>query len=326
MKIVILFVFLVILFGFKYMPFLTYILTFSWAIYLIYFSCKLFSVKDKKISTNNYIETPPNNNYSPYIRYLYSGKIDYKVFLLIVIELIKKESISIKYENRLYCLIDNKIEDEVLSNSEKYVKKLLFKDIGSKEFVVLNEMINRCNFNSGYLYEVYKEWVDIFYCDVSSNKYFKSNKKILDNSTNFLVMSFVISLLNIFFTRKVIISLIVFSIAAIICKYINDISNREEESKKEYIKWLEFKNYINKKDIEFNLDNNLLEEYALYSYALDSYNEFKNILSKYDEFDGEILNIFSNNIINDIDYIFKKSIGKLGINAIILLKSNKGRR
>lgn len=326
MKIVILLIFLTMLFGFKYIPFLTYILTFGWFIYLIYFCYKLFSFKDKKISTSNYIETPPNNNYAPYIRYLYSGKIDYKLFLLIVIELIKKESISIKCENRLYYLIDNKIEDETLSNSEKYVKKILFKDIGSKEYVILNEMINKCNFNSGYLYEVYKEWADIFYCDVSSNKYFKSNKKILDNSTNFLVMSFIISLLNIIITRKIIISLIIFFIAAIVCKYINDINNREEESKNEYIKWLEFKNYINKKDIELNIDNNLLEGYALYSYALDSHTKFKNILNKYDSFESEILNMFSSNIIIDIDYIFKKSIGKLGINAIILFKSNKGRR
>lgn len=325
MKTFIIIILILTIFKPSYLGLITYITTIGWCIYFLCFIYKLHTFKDKKIKTNNSIALPPNNTYPPYIRYLYSGKIDYKVFLLIVIDLIKKGSISIKKEDRIYYLIDNKLKEEVLSNSEKHVKKILFKDIGTNDYVILNTMIKKCNFNSGYLYEVYKEWKDIFFCEVSSKKYFKSNKKILDNSTNFLILSFIISLLNVLITRYIFIALIIFSIAAIICKYINDINNREIDAKDGYVKWLEFKNYLDNQEIDV-IDEKLLESYTLYSYALDSYNNFKNILNKYSFKEDNILNILKEDAFLDIDYLFKKSIGKLGINAIILFKKNNGRR
>jgi len=74
---------------------LTLLASLIWLIYSVYYCYILYTSKDKKIITAKYLETPPNNNYSPYIRYLVSGKIDYKVFFLEVIELIIKGSVSV---------------------------------------------------------------------------------------------------------------------------------------------------------------------------------------------------------------------------------------
>lgn len=310
---------------------MTLLATFIWIIYSLYYCYILYVSKDKKIFTTKYLDTPPNNNYSPYIRYLVSGKIDYKVFFLVVIELIIKGSISLKKENNLYYLFDNKIKNEDLKKSEIYVKKILFKDIGEGHYVILNSMFKKCSFNSGYLYSVYKEWANIFEYETMFNKYFKSNKKLIDKSTFFLVTSFVISLYNVFFTKKIILAIFIFTIAAIMCKYITDMRNREDDAKVEYERWLEFKNYLNKKDnLLDELDSLSLENYSLYAYSLDSYYTFSNILKnrinneKVEK--SEILKLIVVGDFSKIEYIFSKSIEKLNINAVLLFAKNKGRR
>ena len=51
---------------------LVVIMTILWAIYTIYYIFKLGREKDKKEVVTTVTNYPPNNNYSPYIRYLYS--------------------------------------------------------------------------------------------------------------------------------------------------------------------------------------------------------------------------------------------------------------
>jgi len=310
---------------------LTLLASLIWLIYSVYYCYILYTSKDKKIITAKYLETPPNNNYSPYIRYLVSGKIDYKVFFLEVIELIIKGSVSLKKENNLYYLFDNKIKNEDLKRSEIYVKKILFKDIGEGHYVILNKMFKKCSFNSGYLYSVYKEWANIFEYEAMFNKYFKSNKKIIDKSTFFLVISFFVSLYNIFFTKKIILALFIFTVAAVMCKYINDMKNMEDEARGEYERWLEFKNYLNKEDNTLDeLDIFSLENYSLYAYSLNSYYSFSDILKnrvKNEEIEkSEILKLIVSGDFSRIEYIFSKSIEKLNINAVLLFAKNKGRR
>jgi len=308
---------------------ITLIVSIIWIIYAFYYSYKLYNLKDQTIITNKYREDPPNNNYSPYVRYLYSGKIDYKVFLLIVLELLIKGSISLKIENNVYYIVDNKVIGENLKKSEIYVKKILFKDIGEGNYVILNKMIRICNTNSGYLYSVYKELENVFEYEVAFNKYFKSNKKLVDDSTMFLMISFVLSLYNIFFTKKILLALFIFGFASLLCKYINDLKNREEEASMEYERWLEFKNYINKDDNNLDeLDAISLEQYLLYAYSIDSYFEFKKVIEKKNisSSKSEILNLVNNGIFDNIDYIFSKSISKLNINAVLLFAKNRGRR
>ena len=321
---------IVLLIGNPLRVYLTIFASCIWIIYSIYYCYILFHSKDKKIVAYKYSTSPPNNNYSPFIRYLYSGKTDYKVFFLIVIELVIKGSISLKKENNMYFLIDNKCKNEVLRKSEIYVKKILFKDIGDGNYVVLNNMIRKCNFNSGYLYSVYKEWENVFIYEAAFNKYFKSNKNLIDKSTFFLVISFVLSLYNIFFTKKILLALFIFTIASLMCKYINDIKSREDEAKVEYKRWLEFKNYINKEDNTLDeLDVSSLENYALYAYSLDSYYSFYDILNRKNKCDidkSEVLKIMINKDFINIEYIFSKSIEKLNINAVLLFAKNKGRR
>lgn len=322
---------IVLLFPIQIKIYLTFLASFIFFIYTIYFIYKLYNFKDKKIITNNFIEYPPNNNYSPYIRYLYKGKVDYKIIVLTVFELLIKGSISLKIENNIYYLIDNKVKNEDLKKSEVYVKKLLFKDIGEGHYVILNNMIKKCNSNSGYIYSSLEEFKNVFEYEVAFNKYFKSNKNLVDKSSAYLIMSFILSLYNIFFTKKIVIALLIFIVGAVICKYINDLKNKEDDAFIEYKKWIEFRNYINKNDNNlYELDDISLEQYLLYAYSMDCYYEFKNVIDKKykdNNIDNSLLlNIVKSNIFNNIDYIFYKSINKLEVNTLFLFAKNKGRR
>lgn len=313
--------------------FITMVMSCIWVFYTIYYCIKLYNIKDEKIVTNEYSLTPPNNNYSPNIRYLYKGKVDYKVFVAMIIELILKKSISIKRNNNEYYVVDNKLKDEELTKSESFLKNLLFKDIGDTDIVSMNLIHKKCKNNSGYIYHVYKEWAYAFECECAYSKYFKSNKIIIDNSIVYFVVSFILCLYNIFFSKKILIALIIFSVTSSICKYVNDMKCFENEAKIEYKKWLEFKNYIEKEDNMIDeCDIATLENYSTYAYVLDSYDSFIKILNKkYNKnkevfSSSEILTVMNLRIFDYIDSVFKMSINTIKIKTLVFFAKNKGRR
>lgn len=304
-----------------------------WAIYSIYQFVKIRKYKDKKITTDKLSVSPPNNNYSAKIRYLYKGKVDYKVFVASIIELILRKSISlVRYNKDDYYLVNNK-NDEELSKNEFFIKKILFKDIGNSDSISLNLIKKKCSKNSGYIYSVYKEWEELFEYECASNKYFITNKNIVENVLLYFVVSVIISLYNMLFTEMSWLSIVIICITGYLCKYVNDTRNREEDAKKELEKWLEFKNYINKQDNSLDeLDVTSLENYATYAYVLDCYEGFVNVLNrKYsknaDSFkDSVLLMIIYLRIFDDLDNIFKSSINKAYYKSKFLFSRNKGRR
>lgn len=308
-------------------------LSIMWAIYTIYQFIKIEKFKDKKITTDKYLLEPPNNNYSAYIRYLYKGKVDYKAFVASIIELMLRKSISlVRYNKGDYYLINNK-DDEELSKSEECIKKILFKDIGNCDSVSLNLIKEKCSKNSGYIYSVYKEWEEILEYECASNKYFITNKNIVENVLLYFVVSFIISLYHLIFTNIMWLAVSMIGITGYLCKCVNDIRNREEDAKEELEKWLEFKNYINKQDNGLDeLDVTSLENYATYAYVLDCYEGFINVLNRKhskntDSFkDSVLLMIMYLRIFDDIDNILKSSFNKAYFNSRILFSKNKGRR
>ena len=308
---------------------ITIIATIIWFLSTIYYSIKLYKIKDKKITTDKYSMEPPNNNHSSYIRYLYKGKVDYKVFISTIIELLLKKSISLVRQNKdEYYFIDNNIEDEALTKSEAFLKNMLFKVIGEKECLSLNQMQKRCLKNSGYIYSVYREWKHIFVYECASNKYFKSNKNVIDASLIYFVSSLIIGIYNALFTKFVFIALLIFTIMAILTTYVNEMKKLEEDAKKEYICWLEFKNYIEKNDNSLDeLDIISLENYATYAYVLDAYEPFINILNKKEDIEKSVfLQIIKLRIFDEVENKLKNSINTFNFNAKLLFAKNKGRR
>lgn len=320
---------IVLLFPSSYKIGITNVMTFAWIFYTIYYCYNLSKVKDEKIVTHKYSVSPPNHNYSPYIRYLYNHKFDSKVFVSTIIELIIKKSISLKVDENGNCyLIDNKVVNEDLNKAEMCLKKFLFKDVGEGNYLYVNSFLKKCSSNSGYIYSVYKDFQETFEYEVTFSKYFKSNKDLIDKSTAFLIVSFILSLYNIIFTKRIIVGAVVFIVAALICKFINDLKIMEDGVKNEYKEWLKFKNYINKQDNNFDeLDIYTLENYFTYAYVLDSYSNFKRCLDNNDIVDkSDLLKVVNSGLFDKIDYIFNRGINKLSIGNLLLFARNKGRR
>lgn len=312
----------------------TLILSGVWVLYTIYFSININRIRDKKVNTNNISMNPPNNNNSAYIRFLYSGKVDYKVFITTIVELILKDSISLFRKNQCeYFFIDNKIPDEVLTNSEARVKKLLFSNIGANGQTSLKEIETVSKKSSGYVYSIYCDWINTFSYECAQNKYFKAVKPIVDNSLIFFMASFIIAILNVIYTEYIWLSLIIFTVTSLLIKLVNDYANREDDAKVEYKKWLEFKNYIKSMDSELlHLDTKTLENYATYAYVLDEYDSFVRILNKIYDVDNDVFNdstiltIMNFRIFDEIEARLKKSINKSKIKSTVFLSKNKGRR
>lgn len=308
-------------------------LSIIWVLYTIYQFIKINKFKDKEIITDKYLLEPPNNNYSANIRYLYKGKVDYKVFVSTIVELMLKGSVSfVRINKNEYCLVNNKNGEE-LNKIEEGVKKIIFDDIGNSDVVSLDLIKKKCSKNSGYIYSVYKEWQELFEYQCASNKYFKSNKNNVENVLLYFIASIIISIYNIVFTKLIWLSIIIICITGYLCKNVNDIKNREEGAKKELEGWLKFKNYIDKSDNSLDeLDVTSLENYATYAYVLDCYDSFVNILNRKnsknkDSFkDSVLLMIMYLRIFDEFDNVFKTSINKAFFNSKILFSRNKGRR
>lgn len=313
---------------------LTIVASIIWLIYTMFYIFKLKKIKDKKEVIKDYCEYPPNNNYASYLRFLYSGKVDYKVFVATIFELIEKGSIKLVRKNKNeYYFIDDKDNNIELTKSEEELKKLLFRKIGDGEVVSLDKINKSSKRNNGYFYEAYKEWQTVFNFEAAKYKYFKPIKPIIDSSLLYFVMSLVIVVYNILFTKFIVISLIIFYVTSYLTIEVNDYCNREDEAKEEYIKWLKFKNYINKNDNNLNeLDMKTLENYALYAYVLDEYESFFKVLYKKYNSDDKIFNdsvilsIINVRIFDEIESKLKKSIKIAKWKTVLLSSKNRGKR
>ena len=165
----------------------------------------------------------------------------------------------------------------------------------------------------------------------AKNKYFKPVKRIVDNSLMYFVSSILLVVYNILFTKYVVVALIIFYVTSYLTIVVNNLKNREDDAKEEYIKWLEFKNYLKTNSLD-ELDISSLENYATYAYALDEYDNFLVALNKKylkDEhvFDKSILlSIMNFRIFDEVEEVLRKSIKIARNKYVFLFKRNKGRK
>ena len=330
MKLVILLLVFVLIFLENIRYEVTIFLTILWAIYTIYQIIRLFILKDKKIVTNAILEYPPNDNYASHIRYLYKRRVDSKSFISTILELILKDSISLKRNNSEYYFIDNKVPYEALTKNEDNVKKILFREMGNTESVSLLEIKNACRKNAGYISTVLKDWALTCEYECIKDKYFKSIKKVIEDYIFYFVISLIIAVYNVLITKLLIVAVVIFLMTSILSIVANNFKKMSEDAIPEYKNWLEFRNYLNRGNLS-DLDNNILERYAIYAYVLDAYKPFKySLFDKYMK-DKEIFNnsvilsIINASIFDDIEKVIRKSINKVKVRSYIYVK-NKGRR
>ena len=169
-----------------------------------------------------------------------------------------------------------------------------------------------------------------FEFESAKEKYFKPTRNLINNTLFYLVISFILSIYNLLFTPNVVVFVVVFITTSILSIIINNFKNVEDEKVSEYIEWLKFRNYIIDTDLS-NLDIEVLEEYSLYAYVLDCFDEFKLSLDKkyqrnnacYN--DNLLLQIINSGVFDDIEKDLNKSLDSMK-STVLLFKRNKGRR
>lgn len=308
------------------------ILALVWFLATIYFSYKILKMKKDKVNTNEYINYPPNNEYSYVIRCLYSKKIDSVAFVATIFELLLKKSISlVRYNKNEYAFIDNDL-NEVLNKSEEQLKNILFKKIGSEKKLSINFFKTYSRKNSGYFYSIYKEWQDSLKIEVLTKKYFERVKPLIDKTLFYFSFSFAIALLNIIINKNYLIFVIIFSITSILIIKVNNYLKIDDELKNQYIEWIKFKNYIKSCNNDLiDLDTVTLEKYCLYAYIFDEKENFKKIINKKYSKDKEsiensvLLSIVNLGIFDNIEKEIRKSIKIAKINYTYFFARNKGR-
>lgn len=308
------------------------IFNFVWILLTIYFGFIIFRLKKDANKTNEYSKKPPNNEYSYYIRYLYSKKIDSATFISTIFELILKNSISLRrYNKSEYFFINNKV-DENLNKSEIEIKNILFKKLGDGEKVSINSIRNSSKKNSGYFYAIYKEWQDTLKCEVLKKKYFKRVKPLIDKTIFYFSFSFVTVFLDFIFLKINVAALIIFTITSTLIVKVNNYLKIDDELKNQYIEWIKFKNYIKSCNNDLiDLDTITLEKYCLYAYIFDEKENFKKIINKKYYKDKEsiensvLLSIVNLGIFDNIEKEIRKSIKIAKINYTYFFARNKGR-
>ena len=299
-----------------------------WLIYSIWYLMKLKKILDKKIVTNELRVDAPNNNHPYNIRYLYNKKIDYKIFISTILELLNKKRINlIRYNKSDYYFINNNEMDIELTKVESSCIKFLFNQMGDKDKLSLNNFSYLCNKSPVYVYECFKEWISVFEYENAPLKYFKRIKPLVDDSLFYFVVSMIIAISNASI-NYIFVSLFIFFITSYIIVIVNNYSNLEEESKKEYVEWLKYKNYINKNDNDLHdLDIESLDNLAMYAYVLDEYESFINILNKNNKEinDDIVLSIMKTRIFDSIEYKIIKGLKISKYKSIVLFKRNKGK-
>lgn len=332
MRLVILIFMAVVLFlDISLKKFITISCTIVWIIYTIYYFVMLLNESDKKISTKEVISNIPNESLPELVRYFYKKKIDNRVFISIVFDMLMKNYISLVKDGDEYYFVNVENQEVFLTKSEEAVKKILFREIGNSENVALSAIIKSSKKNSAYLYDEVQIFKSTFENECAKEKYFKSNKNIFNNSLFYLVFSLILSFYNLFFVKSVYLFILIFSVTATISIIVSNFKKIEDDRLSEYCEWLKFKNYIINKNLS-SLNVETLEKYILYAYVLDCYNEFKtSVLLKYYEDkecfrDSLILRMVSSDIFDEIETKLNKSLNNIRINTILLFKRNKGRR
>ena len=302
-----------------------------WFIYTINLCIKISKLRDGVITSDKISNNIPTDKPASHLRYFLKRKIDNKIFITIIFELLQKKYISLIRQRGEYFFVDNKVEGEILSKSEESVKKILFTEVGNKENVAFSNINKTFRKNSAYIYNEYKIFKDAFEYECVGEKYFKSSRNIVDKLLFYFVVSFILALYNLIFTNAPIISLPILLITIALVKIINDFKNIEEDRKDEYREWLEFKNYLSCRYSNLHLlDNNTLEKYSLYAYVLDSFKPFEEELyKKYANDkncmeDSVLLTIINTKIFDYMEKELNKSINACKIKG--LFYKNKGRR
>ena len=233
----------------KFFMYGSYALGSVYLVLLVLLFVYIYIKYDKELKTNFDMEYNREfiNDYDvTNIEYLFDKKITEKAFSTSILNLIYKKNIKIEQiDKKDYKLI--KVNTDNLSESEEYLMKMIFDNIGNKEYVLLSQIKKYAKEIHGTTSEFltsFTTWQNKVTNESIKNNFYESNTKIKVLGTLFSLVGYLVFYVMGRFNGFNLFSIIIFICALVFMIYVLIFNKRTKRGAEDYQKWEAFKRFL----------------------------------------------------------------------------------
>lgn len=180
------------------------------------------------------------------IEYLFDKKITEKAFSTSILNLIYKKNIKIEQiDKKDYKLI--KVNTDNVSESEEYLMKMIFDNIGNKEYVLLSQIKKYAKEVHGTTSEFltsFTTWQNKVTSESINNNFYEVNTKIKVLGVLFSLVGYLVFYVMGRFNGFNLFSIIIFICALVFMIYVLTFNKRTKRGAEDYQKWKAFKRFL----------------------------------------------------------------------------------
>lgn len=233
----------------KFFMYGSYALGSVYLVLLVLLFVYIYIKYDKELKTNFDMEYNREfiNDYDvTNIEYLFDKKITEKAFSTSILNLIYKKNIKIEQiDKKDYKLI--KVNTDNVSESEEYLMKMIFDNIGNKEYVLLSQIKKYAKEVHGTTSEFltsFTTWQNKVTSESIKNNYYESNTKIKVLGVLFSLVGYLVFYVMGRFNGFNLFSIIIFICALVFMIYMLIFNKRTKRGAEDYQKWKAFKRFL----------------------------------------------------------------------------------
>lgn len=233
----------------KFFMYGSYALGSVYLVLLVLLFVYIYIKYDKELKTNFDMEYNREfiNDYDvTNIEYLFDKKITEKAFSTSILNLIYKKNIKIEQiDKKDYKLI--KVNTDNLSESEEYLMKMIFDNIGNKEYVLLSQIKKYAKEIHGTTSEFltsFTTWQNKVTSESIKNNFYESNTKIKVLGVLFSLVGYLVFYVMGRFNGFNLFSIIIFICALVFMIYVLVFNKRTKRGAEDYRKWKAFKRFL----------------------------------------------------------------------------------
>lgn len=233
----------------KFFMYGSYALGSVYLVLLVLLFVYIYIKYDKELKTNFDMEYNREfiNDYDvTNIEYLFDKKITEKAFSTSILNLIYKKNIKIEQiDKKDYKLI--KVNTDNVSESEEYLMKMIFDNIGNKEYVLLSQIKKYAKEIHGTTSEFltsFTTWQNKVTSESIKNNFYESNTKIKVLGVLFSLVGYLVFYVMVRFNGFNLFSIIIFICALVFMIYVLIFNKRTKSGAEDYQKWKAFKRFL----------------------------------------------------------------------------------
>ena len=233
----------------KFFMYGSYALGSVYLVLLVLLFVYIYIKYDKELKTNFDMEYNREfiNDYDvTNIEYLFDKKITEKAFSTSILNLIYKKNIKIEQiDKKDYKLI--KVNTDNVSESEEYLMKMIFDNIGNKEYVLLSQIKKYAKEIHGTTSEFltsFTTWQNKVTSESIKNNFYESNTKIKVLGVLFSLVGYLVFYVMGRFNGFNLFSIIIFICALVFMIYMLIFNKRTKRGAEDYQKWKAFKRFL----------------------------------------------------------------------------------